>query len=166
IDAVLEDYAGVALGFQSLGVATGDPEWFARADEVLASAQEIFLQDGQPRDSAANDPRVRAVRGGASSAEALDDAVPAATSLLAAALLDRAGRLQLGSGETDAGFERSEADLGVVRMLLGFVPALAERAPQAVGSALGVVARFLHGSSTELAVAGGTEDERLSAVRL
>ncbi|WP_181578235.1 thioredoxin domain-containing protein [Arthrobacter sp. AQ5-05] len=166
IDAVLEDYVGVALGFQSLGVATGEHQWFARADEVLASAQEIFLQDGQPRDSAANDPRVRAVRGGASSAEALDDAVPAATSLLAAALLNRAGRLQLDAAEKDPGFVRSEADLAVVRMLLGFVPALAERAPQAVGSALGVVARFLHGSSTELAVAGGTEAERRSAVRL
>jgi uncharacterized protein YyaL (SSP411 family) len=168
ISAVLEDYAGVALGFQQLGTASGDQVWFARADEVLSAALDLFLDGGMPLDSAANDPRVQAMRGGVGSAEALDDAVPSATSLLAAALLNRAGRRQLdmGGDAPEAAFERSEADLGLVRMLLGFVPALADRAPHGTGSALGVAARFVHGSTTELVVAGGTETERREAVRL
>ncbi|MFI8413730.1 thioredoxin domain-containing protein [Paeniglutamicibacter gangotriensis] len=165
-EAVLEDYAAVALGFQQLGVASGDRTWFARADAVLDRAVELFLVDGKPRDSAANDPRVKATRGGATSAEALDDAVPAGTSLLAAALLDRAGRMQLAADGQGNGFARSEEDLELVRVLLGFVPALAERAPHAVGSALGVAVRFVHGSSTELVVSGGTGEKRAAAVRL
>jgi uncharacterized protein YyaL (SSP411 family) len=168
IAAVLEDYAAVALGFQQVGTASGDRVWFARADDVLTAAQELFLEDGKPVDSASNDPRVKAMRGGVGSAEALDDAVPAATSLLASALLNRAGRRQLDTGATAPGteFERGEADLGLVRMLLGFVPALADRAPHGTGSALAVATRFIHGSSTELVVAGGTETERRAAVRL
>lgn len=168
IAAVLEDYAGVALGFQQLGTASGDQSWFARADDVLSASLEIFMEGGKPQDSAGNDPRVRAMRGGVASAEALDDAVPAATSLLAAALLNRAGRRQLDTGgnAAGAGFERSEADLALVRMLLGFVPAIADRAPHGAGSALGVAARFIHGSSTELVVAGGSDAERQEAVRL
>ncbi|WP_411734429.1 thioredoxin domain-containing protein [Paeniglutamicibacter sp.] len=168
IAAVLEDYAAVALGFQQLEVASGDPLWFSRADDVLAAALDLFLEGGAPMDSAANDPRVQAMRGGSGSAEALDDAVPAATSLLAAALLNRAGRSQLDTvgSAPEAGFERGEADLALVRMLLGFVPALANRAPHGAGSALGVASRFIHGSSTELVVAGGTDAERQAAVRL
>ncbi|MBV1779152.1 thioredoxin domain-containing protein [Paeniglutamicibacter sp. ABSL32-1] len=168
IAAVLEDYAAVALGFQQLAVASGDRIWFARADDVLSAALEIFLEGGKPQDSAGNDPRVRAMRGGAASAEALDDAVPAATSLLAAALLNRAGRRQLetGGNAAESGSGPGEADLALVRMLLGFVPAIADRAPHGAGSALGVAARFVHGSSTELVVAGGTDSERRAAVRL
>lgn len=166
--AVLEDYAAVALGFQQLGVAAGDKIWFDRADDVLAAAQELFLGEGSPRDSAANDPRVQIMRGGSGSAEALDDAVPAATSLLASALLNRAGRRQLAAAGSapETGARDGESDLALVRMLLGFVPALADRAPHGAGSALGVAARFLHGSSTELVVAGGTDAQRRAAVRL
>lgn len=166
IDAVLEDYAGVALGFQALGVASGEQVWFQRSDEILSTAVELFVEDGKPRDNAANDPRVQAVRGGVSSAEALDDAVPAATSLLGAALLNRAGRRELGTGVQEPAAAGSQDDLDLVRMLLGFVPAIVQRAPQAAGAALGVAARFLHGSSTELAIAGGTEAERRAAVGL
>ncbi len=166
IDAVLEDYAGVALGFQALGVASGDKTWFERADKILSTALELFMDDGMPRDNTASDPRVRAMRGGASSAEALDDAVPAATSLLAAALLNRAGRRELDTEVRDPAATGSQDDLDLVRMLLGFVPAIVQRAPQAAGAALAVASRFLHGSGTELAIAGGTEAERRAAVGL
>jgi uncharacterized protein YyaL (SSP411 family) len=181
ITAVLEDYAAVVLGFQQLGVATGDPLWFGRADEILSVAQARFLINNVPRDTAGNDPRVLALRAGVSSAEALDDAVPAATSMLAAALLNRAGRSQLSAGlwpqssehdhgqEIDGeapGYQDSEDDLALVRMLLGFVPSIAPTAPAAVGSALGVATRFSYGSSTELVISGGTATEREVAVRL
>ncbi|MGL3806294.1 thioredoxin domain-containing protein [Paeniglutamicibacter sp. R2-26] len=166
IPGMLEDHAGVALGFQALAVCGGDPMWIGRADAVLGAALERFMPGGQPVDAPGDDPRVLAGRAGARTAEALDDAVPAATSLLASALLNRAGLAQL-EGE-DAASEagaRIEDDLEVVRRLMGFVPSIAGRAPQAAGSALGVVARFADSSSTELAVAGGTSQERRIAMR-
>ena len=167
IAGVLEDYAGVALGFQALAVCGGEPAWIERANAVLESALEKFLPGGQPFDAPDDDPRVLASRAGARTAEALDDAVPAATSLLASALLNRAGLVQL-AGE-DPGAEagaRIESNLELVRRLVGFVPSIAGRAPHAAGSALGVVVRFAHSSSAELAVAGGTPEERRAAMRL
>ena len=95
IAGVLEDYAGVALGFQALAVCGGEPAWIGRANAVLRAALEKFLPGGQPFDAPDDDPRVLASRAGARTAEALDDAVPAATSLLASALLNRAGLAQL-----------------------------------------------------------------------
>ncbi|MFJ6417842.1 thioredoxin domain-containing protein [Paeniglutamicibacter sp. NPDC091659] len=164
IAGVLEDYAGVALGFQALAVCGGEPAWIGRANAVLRAALEKFLPGGQPFDAPDDDPRVLASRAGARTAEALDDAVPSATSLLASALLNRAGLAQLaGTDPYDAGIE---SDLDLVRRLVGFVPAIADKAPHAAGSALGVATRFVHSSSAELAVAGGTPAERRSAMRL
>ncbi len=92
IAGVLEDYAGVALGFQALavcrrGILLGSSGRMRSCEAAL----EKFLPGGQPFDAPDDDPRVLASRAGARTAEALDDAVPAATSLLASALLNRAG---------------------------------------------------------------------------
>ncbi|GAA1497318.1 thioredoxin domain-containing protein [Paeniglutamicibacter kerguelensis] len=175
IAGVLEDYAGVALGFQAVAVCGGEPAWIERANAVLQAALEKFMPGGQPFDAPDDDPRVLASRAGARTAEALDDAVPAATSLLASALLNRAGLVQLagedpGAGGSDAPGDgdgsRAEADLFLVRRLIGFVPSIADRAPHAAGSALGLAVRFVHSSSAELAVIGGTPEERRAAMRV
>jgi len=167
IPGVLEDYAGVVLGFQALAVTSGESIWIERATAVLDGALERFLPGGQPVDAADADQQVSASRAGARTAEALDDAVPAATSLLAAALLNRAGtRLLRADGPQGSAHAAAEADLALVRTLIGFVPGIAGKAPQAAGSALAVAVRFVHASSAELVVAGGTGKQRRAALRM
>ncbi|PQZ91037.1 thioredoxin domain-containing protein [Arthrobacter sp. MYb227] len=164
---VLEDHASVVLGFQALAVIGGEQRWLERSHELLDGTVERFVSAAGPVDAPSGDPRVLASRAGALTAEALDDAVPAASSLLAAALLARAGMRQImESGFAGQGNEAINADLELVRTLIGFVPAIADRAPHAAGSALGVAVKFVRGSTSELVIAGGRTEQRHEAMRL
>ena len=164
---VLEDHASVVKGFQNLGIISGEHLWLERAHEILEGTVQRFVSAAGPVDAPSGDPRVLASRDGMLVAEALDDALPAASSLLASALLTRAGVNQiLGSGSDERGAEAIAADLDLVRTLIGFVPAISDKAPHAAGSALGVAVRFVHGTTAELVVSGGTYEQRREAMRL
>lgn len=158
---VLEDHASVVIGFQNLGIISGEYRWLERAHEILDGTVQRFVSAAGPVDAPSGDPRVLASRDGMSTAEALDDALPAASSLLASALFTRAGMRQvLDSGADIHSAEAIAADLELVRTLIGFVPAISDKAPHAAGSALGVAVRFVHGATTELVVAGGNSEQR------
>ena len=164
---VLEDHAAVVIGFQNLGIISGEYRWIERAHEILDGTLQRFVSEAGPVDAPSGDPRVLASRDGTLTAEALDDALPAASSLLASALLTRAGMNQiLGNGSDAQRAAAIAADLDLVRTLIGFVPAIADKAPHAAGSALGVAVRFVHGATAELVVSGGNSEQRRKAMRI
>lgn len=164
---VLEDHASVVIGFQNLGIIGGESLWLERANEILEGTLKRFVSSTGPVDAPGGDPRVLASRDGTLTAEALDDALPAASSLLASALLTRAGMHQImGSGSDTQSAESIATDLDLVRTLIGFVPAIADKAPHAAGSALGVAVRFVHGATAELVVSGENAEQRREVMRL
>ena len=170
---MLEDYAAVVLGFQAVAAATGRPEWVRRAGAVLEAAERVFLPDGQPRDTAGDDPLLATARGGRVPVEPLDDVVPGAVSLLAAALLEQAGLDSapgLGTGDTGNGdngsadeadrFLRAATRGRLAADLVRFAERVGPRVPGATGTALAVALRLRHGTGMEVVAAGGDAEER------
>ncbi|GHD09581.1 thioredoxin domain-containing protein [Zhihengliuella salsuginis] len=160
---LLEDYAGVALGFQALATAAGqapaggggaDPAlWVQRAHEVLSAAEERFglLPGGEATDAPLTD-LLSAARGGRAPMEGMDSATPSALALYATALLNQGG------------FEADGARIRRAASLVDHVRRVAEKAPAQFGTALAAAVRGERDAS--LAVAGGTRAQRAECLRL
>ncbi|RZU62107.1 thioredoxin domain-containing protein [Zhihengliuella halotolerans] len=172
---LLEDYAGVALGFQALATVAGHVprqgasadvsggadleagtapgEWVRRAGEVLAAAEGRFglAAGGEARDAPKTE-LLSAARGGRAPMEGLDSATPSALALYATALLNQGG------------FEAEPAKVGRAGELVDHVRRVGAKAPAQFGTALAAAVRVERDAS--LAVAGGTDAERAACLRL
>ncbi|WP_130796708.1 thioredoxin domain-containing protein [Streptomyces otsuchiensis] len=144
---VLEDYANVAEGFQTLYSVTGDASWLDIAGTLLDVVLERFRDaDGALFDTA--DDAERLIR---RPQDPTDGATPSGWTAAAGALLSHAALT--GSARHREAAERA----------LGIVTALGEKAPRFVGWGLAVAEAALDGPR-EVAVVGGDEDPRTDAL--
>ncbi|WP_309080428.1 DUF255 domain-containing protein [Zhihengliuella sp.] len=149
--ALLEDYAGVALGFQAVAGATGEARWIDRARELVDAARaNLRLDDAEHASDTAVDLLAHA-RGGRAALSGLDDATPSGLALQATAQM-----VQSGLDADPARARRAET-------LTAHVRRVAAKAPPQFGTALAAAVR-IDGDRT-LAVVGGTPAERRAAVR-
>ncbi|MPZ95233.1 MAG: DUF255 domain-containing protein, partial [Propionibacteriales bacterium] len=138
---VLDDYALVADGFQSLLAATGDPVWWDRAGLLLDQVLEHFA-DGQGGFFDTSDQSEQLLQ---RPADPTDNASPSGQSAAAGALLGYAA--VAGSGRHR---DAAEAALSVTRQL-------ATTAPRFAGWGLAVAEAALAGP-VEVAVLGDPDD--------
>jgi len=165
-EGTLEDYAGMALGFAALALAEPSGPWALRRDRLLEQALGFIDEQGLARDTRELDPALAAQRGQQSAATALDDAVPAASSLLARALLLRAQHTMAVPDQDGAGpdnEERVDRDMQAAQALVGHSPVVAARFPSAVAGALEVQG-LLQSPIQYLRISGG-EPRQLGALR-
>ncbi|GAA3701591.1 thioredoxin domain-containing protein [Zhihengliuella alba] len=149
--ALLEDYAGVALGFQAVAVATGDERWIYRARQLVDTARARLRLDDAEHASDTADDALSHARGGRPGLSGLDDATPSGLALHATALVVQSG--------LDADPDRARR----AEALTAHVRRIAPKAPPQFATALAAAVR-LDGDRT-LAVVGGTGEERRAAVR-
>jgi uncharacterized protein YyaL (SSP411 family) len=144
----LEDHAMVAAGCLDLYRATFDPRWFVEARRLADLIVERFTDDagGGLFQTAAGAERLIA-----RPKELFDNAVPAGNSVAAEVFV----RLALLTGE--AAYERAAASA------LSAVRGLADRAPSALGHALGAADLLLAGGP-EIAIVGPDGPERRALV--
>lgn len=160
-EGTLEDYAGLALGLGALSEADPDGPWEHRAGLLLERAQEFVDDEGLARDAVALDETLAAQRGQLPAASAMDDAIPAAASLLARALAQRAVRSM--ARECEEG--QVERDLQAAQQLIGHAAVIAARFPSAVAGALEVRA-LLDAPVQYLRAAGGEPAQQRELERL
>ena len=139
----LEDYAGLSLGFLALAGTDDAGVWSERAQLLLDGALNFVDTQGLARDMVELDPVLHAQRGEQPAANLLDDAIPAAGSLLARALSVRA--LDLLSH--DDNIERAQSYLDRAASLVSHAQLLAGKFPTAAAGALEVWA--LHESPVQ-----------------
>lgn len=158
-EGLLEDYAGLALGFQAVAAVTNDHSWTEKANEILDASLEKFVSTHQGttlvRDStqdphATADQAVLNARNGSSGVVVLEDATPSGTALLALALAQRA----------------RPADEATLVHLLNHTDFVAARAPGSAGMALAARWKTRGGTVREIHIAGGSEGERRAARRV
>jgi uncharacterized protein YyaL (SSP411 family) len=144
---VLEDYACVAEGFQTLSGVTGEARWLRLAGELLEVALGAF-GDGQGGfyDTAADGEQLIF-----RPADPADNATPSGTFAVAGALLSY-------SALTGSARHREAAAAA-----LGVLPGIAARYPRAAGAGLTVAEAWLTGPA-EIAIVGDPGDERTQAL--
>ena len=135
--AVLEDYAGMAVGLLSLYSATGEPKWYHRAMEMVDDIIRLFSDpDGGFFATTGDDERL-VVR----PKDQFDNPSPSGNSLGAEALMLASAY----SGDAEL-WQKAEETVRAAGIVI-------ERAPAGVGHLLGVLVGLLDGPR-ELAVVG------------
>ena len=158
-EGLLEDYAGLALGFQAMSALTENYEWTERANRILdaslnkfvASNQgEFLVRDATQDPHATADQAVLNARNGGGGVVILEDSTPSGTALLALALAQRA----------------RPADEPTLAHLLKHTDFVAARAPGSAGMALAARWKSRGGTVREIHIAGGSAGERRAARRV
>ncbi|MCQ1951007.1 thioredoxin domain-containing protein [Arthrobacter sp. zg-Y859] len=146
IEGLLEDYAGAAEGLFALFAATGEEQWYRKAEELVLAAEQRFIVDGVLQDTAVRTDQLAAAQGSLSAADPMDGPTPSGTALFAGVLV------------TYAAYSGSSRHRALAEALLSHVQLVAARAPRAGGWAMSVLVQALEGPR-ELAVTGS--DPRL-----
>jgi uncharacterized protein len=146
IPGFVEDHAAMALACFSLYEATGDVEWFQRAEHLTRTIPPLFSAEDGGFHTAGVDAEELLVR----QKDLMDNPSPSGNSLAAEALV----RLAAYTGDRGA-LEDAEGAMRAAGML-------AERSPSAVGHMLGVIDFDVSGA-VEVAVTGRDAD-RLARV--
>ncbi len=153
IGGLLEDYAFCADGLLALYAASGDEHWYLLAEKLLLAAERRFVRDGEAADSAAESEQVFNAGGRVSAADPFDNATASGTSAFAAALLSYAG------------YSGSSEHRSLAEGLLGWLPAVAVKAPRAAGWALATAQAMLAGP-LEVAIVGPDAPARAQLLRV
>lgn len=133
IEGLLVDYAAVAHGLLALYAAGGERRWYQLANELLSAAEQRFVSARGVVDSVGESAQVLRAQGDAASADPLDEATGSGISLFAQALI------------TASAYSGSTAQRRLAERLLAHVPAVAPRAPRAMGAGLAAGEALLAG---------------------
>lgn len=135
-EGTLEDYAALSLGMLALAADADESGWAERAAQLVDRALEFIDERGLARDTVVLDAVLSAQRGDQPAANLLDDAIPAAASLLARALVVRALALL----SSDEHTELAQDYLDRAGALVAHADLIAEKFPTAAAGALEVKA--------------------------
>ncbi|MFF1827889.1 thioredoxin domain-containing protein [Paenarthrobacter sp. NPDC058040] len=141
IGGLLEDYAFCAEGFFALYAVTGRKHWYFLAENLVLSASERFVENGQLADSAGESAQVFNAQGQHAGLDPFDNATPSGAAAFAGVLL------------TYSAYSGSHDHRLMAGNILGLLPPIASRAPRVAGWLLATAQAALAGP-VEAAVAG------------